>query len=690
PEITPESTPEATVEPEVTDEPTVDPELTEEPTIDPEVTPEPEPQDAPTLFTDFNGELLGWTLSDGAEIVFSGENGIALLAANTTLAPSDVLYVGEQRIRAEVSIVSDDRVDGVGTTGVSINFRMGDTTGYRLSFELDQTALYRNGELVASVPAAREIGAWYQIDLSALDATITFSVDDVQELTYTDEDAISAGVLNFTANDSSVIALDNVAVYDLTPQGESIEPTNVPFTLDDTLRVKFTGAFVTVLETYMNETPEAAYAIADNYFMPRDEANRFYVEVWAVDGLTGEHLVPLIETVGGVVDYVESEYVLAYLPIQNVMPLAALPEVRVVNPPAMLVSTSPTNATLDTVVNTGTVPHSLDIIGVNDWHLAGALGQGVDILVLDTGFVGATSLPTNDRVCLGSTTIINGAGSNNHGTNVLEVLCDVAPNSDVWLYRVSTATDLKNALNAAASGTLGSGFPIPDVILVPVDDTALGSDSGLTLAVQTAYTNNIVVIASAGNQGPSSSGIFSLPGGTADVTVNTRAGQSITYGWEDNPEGTRNYTATLSSGETILDTRTTRTGEPQHQFIVPASCGDVCTLMLTIEGTDTANITVSAPNGSVGTVVVNNNPVSSPMAITNGMTTVANSDYAIAVGAVCAQPQPTSTDPYPIWSSSSRGRDAGLPTVKPEVVAPTYVRTVTSGTFNDNEVDLCN
>ncbi|MCD8493277.1 MAG: hypothetical protein LRY51_16035, partial [Geovibrio sp.] len=98
-------------------------------------------------------------------------------------------------------------------------------------------------------------------------------------------------------------------------------------------------------------------------------------------------------------------------------------------------------------------------LSIDDWHNAGATGSNVTIAVIDTGFV--TGGSSSERACSPQPSLIwpnNNAGSGNGGLQTIEVLCDLAPDADVYKYRASNLTEVVSAINAALTAVIAR-FP---------------------------------------------------------------------------------------------------------------------------------------------------------------------------------------------------------------------------------------
>ena len=158
-----------------------------------------------------------------------------------------------------------------------------------------------------------------------------------------------------------------------------------------------------------------------------------------------------------------------------------------------------------------TISEGVSRIGALANHSAGVEGQGVKVGIIDSGFKGADQLgpdmPARSR--LGGHDFTGEglyAGENIHGTGCAEVVHDVAPEAELYLYKVGDLLDLENAKDHAmldgidvishSQGFLTDGF---------------GDGRGFSCdIVNDAADNGILWVVVAGNSGKSHySGLWS-------------------------------------------------------------------------------------------------------------------------------------------------------------------------------------
>ncbi len=95
-----------------------------------------------------------------------------------------------------------------------------------------------------------------------------------------------------------------------------------------------------------------------------------------------------------------------------------------------------------------TVSEGLALMRALEKHAAGAKGQGVKVAVIDGGFKGADDLPEDmpERWWQRDYTYTGiYAGTDAHGTACAEIVHDVAPAAELYLYKVADIVDLENA-----------------------------------------------------------------------------------------------------------------------------------------------------------------------------------------------------------------------------------------------------
>ncbi len=674
-EVTAEATLEAT--PEVTEEPTL--EVTEEPVA---ITP--------ILSADFESEVTGWTLGDGASVVVESEtNHALLLASGASFAPAEPLYLADLQLDARVNLLS-------GTSGgLNISFRSQEGRSYTLSLEAGQTTLSRNdGEestLIASAAVEHALNTWHTLGLNAQGGIITVTVNDVTEVTFSDETPLLNGQIAFSASGDSILMLDDITVIDLAPATEV--PTSTPSLLTEETASKLDGALYNVLNLYTTGDQAGALELAAaSQIEILDEAQRIHVIVWA-SGADTQAIAPLIETTGGIIDLADGRSVEARIPLESLLALINTDAVSAILLPQIATSTNSSqipSASTNQAAAGGVVPHSLDIIGWYNWNTGNdgtvvpILGAGVKVGVIDIGFQGA-SLSNGNQSCLNSATSWSPTPSipntSNHGLNLVEVICDIAPESSVRMYRANSGTNLDDAINKAR--TDGNRVIVMAIDLganaSPGDGTGGGNIDSVYNAITTARDAGILVIASAGNNNGRSVTV-TYTGAATTIPVTTFGGARINVSWSDWASPT-DLNVTLSgdasSGNTPIG------GSPGKSYPIPSTgaCNPgPCTVNVNISGGGNYTVQIQATAGSINPANVTGATV---VAGAGNLGRPADSPDVVAVGAVCS----LQVDNYPILPSSSRGPifaaggtgpvidDNTRETIKPDLSAPSFVDT---------------
>jgi len=161
------------------------------------------------------------------------------------------------------------------------------------------------------------------------------------------------------------------------------------------------------------------------------------------------------------------------------------------------------------VVDTHIVSEGVSFSLADKLHLQGFNGTGINVAVIDTSFITSNSEISGNIVSewFGSgcdDMACNVTEGNSHGTAVAEIVVDMAPNVNLWLYTIKFSVDFNNAVdNAIANNvdiiTASLGFPTQGG-----NDNSTGwfrdGTSAVAQKVNEAKTNGILFTLASGNQ----------------------------------------------------------------------------------------------------------------------------------------------------------------------------------------------
>jgi subtilisin len=183
-------------------------------------------------------------------------------------------------------------------------------------------------------------------------------------------------------------------------------------------------------------------------------------------------------------------------------------------------------------------PWGIEAIYNNSNITATSGGSGIKVAVLDTGVnINHKDLAGQSEQCKDftqrDTPLLNGFcnDKNGHGTHVAgSVLADggsdntgiygVAPEADLWAYKVLNdrgsgySDDIANAIRHAADQATSTGSKV----IISMSLGSSSKDSLIASAVDYAYGKGVLVVAAAGNDGPTSNTI-GYPGALVNVVA---------------------------------------------------------------------------------------------------------------------------------------------------------------------------
>ena len=199
-----------------------------------------------------------------------------------------------------------------------------------------------------------------------------------------------------------------------------------------------------------------------------------------------------------------------------------------------------------------TLSEGVALIRALENHAAGAKGQGVKVAIIDVGFKGANKLREDMPVRLWprdytSTGIY--AGTSAHGTACAEIIHDVAPEAELYLYKVADIVDLENAKDRC----IQDGVAIVNCSVTWVNE-GFGDGRGIICDIANdAADNGILWVNAVGNYAQKHYAGF-WHDSDADNRHNFAAGDdavnfvatifdiiSVTLTWDDWPSTTEDY-----------------------------------------------------------------------------------------------------------------------------------------------------
>lgn len=187
-------------------------------------------------------------------------------------------------------------------------------------------------------------------------------------------------------------------------------------------------------------------SLASRYTSLHVVDQRFQVQIKVVPG-ADVAVTQLIHTLGGEVtgSSLDHQWLQAWIPPALLDALMAEPSVQYVRRPPMLEFLDMHNSVISS--------EALSAFNVTAWHRSGITGQGQRVGVIDGGFKDYLALRGQELPL--EITGRNFAdqeeaeaieGPTAHGTAVAEIVYDVAPGADLYLARIATDIDLKEAV----------------------------------------------------------------------------------------------------------------------------------------------------------------------------------------------------------------------------------------------------
>lgn len=273
--------------------------------------------------------------------------------------------------------------------------------------------------------------------------------------------------------------------------------------------------------------------------------------------------------------------------------------------------------------------------GANVWASTGWSGAGVKVAVVDIGFsrwqeeIAAGNLPAN--TVLDATECGNTPGASEHGTAVAEVITQLAPGAQLYLYCIRTGI----GFNDAVDKIILAGVTVANSSLgFPGDARGDGtgpSDSAAT-GVRTAREAGVLWIQSAGNSAQQhwSGQVPTGTGASRIDTVTSSGGQAVLQWdqWVGTPADIR--LCMRKSGSTNWQCNSSAPADEPVQRVTLGS--GTFEIGIRNDGGVSAGRYDITYFGSVESASATADPAA---AAAGSVTSPASSPYALAVGAVC-------------------------------------------------------
>jgi len=471
------------------------------------------------------------------------------------------------------------------------------------------------------------------------------------------------------------------------------------------------------------DLPSAQQTAREANIQVAPDGQRVRIELIARDAAEAARLRPLLEAMGGLYHNGYDRYLEYDFPALRLAELDFLQGDYSVRRPRQ-------PQTMQTGAN---VTEGLYAMGADSYHRRGMRGQGVRIGIIDMGFAG---LPSAETACVRAYQNFASPGSwsfaswDDHGTNVAEIVCDIAPSAEVYAAHVGSISSLGRAVDWLLS---------LDVHIVTMslswNDYGAGDGTGeVNTIVKRATDAGVLWFTSAGNynsytwDGAWSATTINLDGffitaqdfgGTAVNVIGSLScsapGSSFSYDvllrWSDwNASRTGNasgidldlHLVTSTDGGVTWMKRSSAAGNqiipslPPNERLVGSVTANSTTCGIGYYGTMLVGVVVQrySPAAPSYLQLISSNTPLQPSSPRASIATPADSADVFAVAASEVKPHigwGWSPERYPdVPSYSSRGPALGPggtnPLVgglaKPDLSAPTNVRTSRSNDFN--------
>jgi subtilisin family serine protease len=313
-------------------------------------------------------------------------------------------------------------------------------------------------------------------------------------------------------------------------------------------------------------------------------------------------------------------------------------------------------------------------------YAGGLTGSGVKVAVIDGGF-DVNSPEIRDNVKEFRNLRSDGRNPSQHGTAVSEVIVDIAPNVELYLYAISTSGDFLQAVDLAVSkGAKIISISLGFIGVIPHDGT-----SAVSRKLDDARVKGVLPVVAAGNSAtrhwrgefrdPNSNGWHSFEESSERITLSYGTSSFCTaLIWDNWPVSNQDYDLYLFDGHTVVANSTTlQTGaQPPGEFFCfapPAGASQ------SGKKYELGIKNKTATKNVVFDLFVYSASLSKPVAAYS-VETPADARGAVAVGAIHWDPSKRPSSIVEDYSSQGPTMDGRT---KPDVIAPSCVSTVAYG-----------
>jgi subtilisin family serine protease len=353
----------------------------------------------------------------------------------------------------------------------------------------------------------------------------------------------------------------------------------------------------------------------------------------------------------------------------------------------------------DPLIPTVIESEGVNLTGANIYHNAGYDGTGVKVAVIDVGFQNLSDAINNNELpinvvrvdCTGTSCISSDFSSetDNHGTAVAEIVCDMAPGALLYLIKVADRLDLRDAKDYAVQ----NGIKIINLSGGYLNQNFYDGKCWSTNAVCTAddaYAHNILWVNAVGNEAQQhyeavftdssdpQDGWHNVSGDNETIKIYAYAGDTIELllTWDAWPTTDQDYDLYLfeSSSDKLNPVASSTTIQTGTQPPIEDISYDVHTngffYVAIYKNTATSDHLLDLYS-------VNHNLT--PSVAASSLLTPADSAHVLAVGAI--NYINLATGPQEPYSSQGPTNDSINITIKPDIMGPDYVSNSIEGVF---------